>query len=415
MERRSAATVLGDRSAPVWVVAGIVAGVLLALAAAQPAGATPSGINGKVAYANGGIWVMGPGGEDPTRLTSSIMDRDPSWSPDGRRIAFTRLNGCGQPECVFGDVWVMDADGTDQTLVAEGFNPSWSPNGKRLAYESCATSGLYPCDRENRDISLMNPDGTANLNLTATTRSPCNDNLTSEDVEPSWSPDGKRISYVSSALGCRYEVYAMDADGTGKVRLSSARANEADHNPSWSPDGREIVFSRSFETEMPRVYAVDPDGVLGEVAFPNATGLEPVWAPDGRGIVYRATPGNALTTVDVTGNARPLDTIGATPDWHAIPNGKPVIGSPRPLAGSTIRDATPLISAVVRDRETNLKKANIKLFVDGRTKDFSYSAATDKLTRQSTSLKPGSHTVKVIARDAQGLRNTKSWTFKVSR
>ena len=251
-----------------------------ALTAAGPAGATLPGGNGKTAYANVGIWVAGPVGENPTRLTSSIRDADPSWSPDGKQIAFTRLNGCQDPECVFGDVWVMDADGTDQRLVTKGFNPSWSPDSEKLAYESCTTSGLYPCDNDKRNVSLVNPDGTGRVDLTAGMRSPCNANTTSREVEPTWSPDGKKIAFISSAQNCRYEVYAMNADGTGQVRLSEAGVNEADHSPSWSPDGEEIVFSRSYEAEMPRVYSVDADGVLGEVAFPNARGLEPAWAPD---------------------------------------------------------------------------------------------------------------------------------------
>jgi len=401
-----------------WIKRFVMLGAALllavaALTAAGPAGATLPGGNGKIAYANVGIWVAGPVGENPTRLTSSIRDADPSWSPDGKQIAFTRLNGCQDPECVFGDVWVMDADGTDQRLVTKGFNPSWSPDGEKLAYESCTTSGLYPCDNDKRNVSLVNPDGTGRVDLTAGMRSPCNANTTSREVEPTWSPDGKKIAFISSAQNCRYEVYAMNADGTGQVRLSEAGVNEADHTPSWSPDGEEIVFSRSYEAEMPRVYSVDADGVLGEVAFPSARGLEPAWAPDGRRIVYRATPGNALTTVDVTGEARPLGTTGANPDWQAIPNTRPVISAPKPAPGSKTRNATPLIGAVVMDGETNLQKANVKLYVDGRAKTFSYSS--DKLTHKSAKLKPGSHTVKIVARDPEGLTGTRSWSFKVAR
>ena len=393
----------------------LAVGVLGALWAAGPAGATLPGGNGKIAYANGGIWVAGPGGENPTRLTSSVMDADPSWSPDGEKIAFTRLNGCREPECVFGDVWVMDADGTDQRFVTKGFNPSWSPDGERLAYESCATSGFYPCDNDKRNVSLVNPDGTGRVDLTSGMRAACNANTTSREVEPAWSPDGTRIAFASSAERCRMEIYAMDADGTGKVRLTEAGINEADHQPSWSPDGQEIVFSRSYEAEMPRVYSVDADGVLGEVAFPNARGFEPAWAPDGRRIAYRATPGNALTSVTVTGEATPLGTIGAGPDWQTVPNTRPTVSSPRPAPGSKVRDTTPLLSAVVRDKETDLQTSDVKLYVDGRSKPFSYSPATDKLTHRSAKLKPGSHTVKVVVADAGGLTTTRSWNFKVAR
>jgi Tol biopolymer transport system component len=147
----------------------LAVGVLGAVFAASPAGATLPGANGKIAYANGGIWGAGPGGENPTRLTSSIVDADPSWSPDG----------------------------------------------ERLAYESCATSGFYPCDSDKRNVSLVNPDGTGRVDLTSGMRSSCDDNTTSRVVEPAWSPDGTRIAFASSAERCRMEIYAMDADGQG--------------------------------------------------------------------------------------------------------------------------------------------------------------------------------------------------------
>lgn len=148
----------------------LAVGALGALWSTGPAGATLLGANGKIAYADGGIWVGGPGGENQARPTSSIIDADPSWSPDGKQIAFTRLNGCREPECVFGDVWVMDADGTDPRFVRKDFNPSWSPDGERLAYESCSTSDLYPCDSDKRNVSLVNPDGTGRVDLTSAMR-----------------------------------------------------------------------------------------------------------------------------------------------------------------------------------------------------------------------------------------------------
>ncbi len=255
----------------------------------------------------------------------------------------------------------------------------------RIAYESDG--------RADAEIQSINPDGTR----IACTRAEYH----RDDMEDYYYYD-------------THDVHAIDADGTGKVRLSEAGPNEADSSPSWSPDGEEIVFSRSYEAQMPRVFSVDADGVLGEVVFPNASGLEPAWAPDGRRIVYRATPGNALTTVDVTGKATPLGTIGAGPDWYSIPNTRPIVNSPKPAPGSTIRDITPLIGAAVRDRETNLTKANIRLFVDGKARVFSYSAATDELSFQSGALSAGAHTVKVVARDPEGLTTTKSWTFRVA-
>jgi hypothetical protein len=70
---------------------------------------------------------------------------------------------------------------------------------------------------------------------------------------------------------------------------------------------------------------------------------------------------------------------------------------------------------VVTDKETDLQASDVKLYADGRAKTFSHSATTDKLTHKSSKLKPGSHTVKVVAKDVGGLTATKSWNFKVAR
>lgn len=65
--------------------------------------------------------------------------------------------------------------------------------------------------------------------------------------------------------------------------------------------------------------------------------------------------------------------------------------------------------------QTELFKGDIHLYVDGRVEDFSYDAATDRLSYRSGRLAYGSHTVRVEATDAHGLRGGKTWTFKVVR
>lgn len=83
--------------------------------------------------------------------------------------------------------------------------------------------------------------------------------------------------------------------------------------------------------------------------------------------------------------------------------------------GST-RLRTPTIAATVSDRETNLAKSNMRLFVDGRAKGtFAYSSATDRLSYRSSRLSFGKHTVRVVATDAQGKSAVKSWSFRVVR
>ena len=104
------------------------------------------------------------------------------------------------------------------------------------------------------------------------------------------------------------------------------------------------------------------------------------------------------------------------PAYSPPPNyAAPTVTGMRPAPGSTIRDRTPAISAFVRDSQTDLTKANVALFVDGRRiLTFGYNQATDRLAYTSRPLAYGRHTVKVVANDGQ-LSASRSWSFKIAR
>lgn len=98
-----------------------------------------------------------------------------------------------------------------------------------------------------------------------------------------------------------------------------------------------------------------------------------------------------------------------------VRNTKPKINRPRPAPGSTVKARTPRITAIVRDRETNLKKSNLTFVLDGNRKtSFSYFRNRDRLVyvpRQK--LSPGRHSVRIVARDGQGQRTVSKWSFRV--
>ena len=125
---------------------------------------------------------------------------DPVWSPDGRRIAFVRLN-------TRHGVYVVNADGsavrnlTPKPRGAAYAAPAWSPDGRKITFAG---------ERDgNSEIYLMNADGSGQRNLTL--------NL-AYDGDPAWSPDGRKITFVSNRDG-RYAVYVMNADGSGQRSL----------------------------------------------------------------------------------------------------------------------------------------------------------------------------------------------------
>ncbi len=121
--------------------------------------------------------------------------------------------------------------------------------------------------------------------------------------------------------------------------------------------------------------------------------------------------GSLKGTVAPTPVATPTPTVAPKRDTT-----NPVVTPLKPRPGSSTRDRTPIIKAVVRDSGSNLGKANIKLYVDGRRKGrFSYNSGTDRLTYRGGKLSYKRHTVQVAATDSSGNTIRKTWRFKVKR
>jgi Tol biopolymer transport system component len=106
----------------------------------------------------------------------------------------------------------------------------------------------FASDRDgNFEIYVMNADGGGQIRLTENT---------AEDFSPAWAPDGKRLAFVSTRDG-NAEIYLMNADGTGLTRLTNNTAS--DLNPVWKPDGSQIAFVSNREGND-EIYLMNPDG-----------------------------------------------------------------------------------------------------------------------------------------------------------
>ena len=170
------------------------------------------------------IYVMDADGGNPQHLTNDLNDdRYPSWSPNGKRIVFSSERDghfIGEFEITSSEIYLMDADGGNQQRLTENrkndWSPSWSPDGKRIAFASDRKG-----DFENLEIYVMDADGGNQQKLT---------NNRFDDLRPSWSPDGKRIAFYSLRDG-NAEIYVMDDDGGNPQNLTNHP--HADVSPEW--------------------------------------------------------------------------------------------------------------------------------------------------------------------------------------
>ena len=144
---------------------------------------------------------------------------------------------------------------------------------------------------------------------------------------------------------------------------------------------------------------------------------EPVVSPDGKKIAFNSELG--IHTMNPNGSgAKPLTDSGTDgiSDWQA--NTAPTVTNLQPSPNSTTRDKTPTIRATVKDQQTDLAKANVRLTVDGKAvaeTEFSYNPSTDRLTfTPERELPAGRHTVKVAAKDDVLLVGQSAWSFKVT-
>jgi len=140
----------------------------------------------------------------------------------------------------------------------------WSADGRRIAFESLRDG--------NAEVYVMNADGSGQMRLSRNE---------AYDGDLAWSPDGTKIAFETDRDG-DFELFVMNADGTGVTRLTGNRTG--DTSPAWSPDGARILFARTVGDDF-ELFVMNADGSeQRRVTKLRGPDIFPAWAPDGRAL-----------------------------------------------------------------------------------------------------------------------------------
>ena len=240
----------------------------------------------------GQLYLMNGDGTEQRQLTDFFGAKLAAvCSPNARQIAFlgvTPFNSRPGVPTIFLmnlDTFV-DQTGAGLTELVSGANfPSWSPDGKKITFQS------FPPPR--RDVFVLDLQTLELTNLTNNPNDPADDAW--DDYRPDWSPDGRRIAFTSNRSG-NPEIYVMNADGSDPVRLTFSNGASS-VAPDWSPNGQQIVFqsNRDFYPAFPNlefdpgseIYVMKADGSEVRRLTNNvARDLDPAWSPNGAQIVF---------------------------------------------------------------------------------------------------------------------------------
>lgn len=262
------------------------------------------------------------------QLTSGVVDdRSPSWSPDGRTIAFQRD----------WQIWVMDADGTNQRQLTKGPHksgfPTWSPDGRLIAFHSNRRSGRDVAKGGNWDVWLMDKDGELAKLLVGDK---------GNEEFPYWSPDGQRLSFQYRRMGPGHEVYIVDMEGMIVGRPTIGERDDV--FPMWCPDGKRLVLASAEPGKLntqANIFTTDLEG-KNRVQLTNGehVDLRPCWSPDESKVAFQSNRSGNLDIWVVDVRTRELQQLTDSPadeqePWWA-PSGREVVYSSNAGKGAHI-------------------------------------------------------------------------------
>jgi len=232
-----------------------------------------------------GISVVDASGAGARSLTrhAGWFDDSPTWSPDGRRIAFMRTTNAYRSFRIY----IMRANGRGVRRLTSGRfdqRPAWAPNGRWIAYES------------RRGINLIRPNGSGARRIPGTAGA----------AWPTWAPSSKRLAFAQDGW-----IWTAGRDGSRRSRLAHGT------DPDWSPDGRSIAY-------VPPSGGIATIPVAGGATRSLGNGLQPDWSPDSQRLAFARSPTSTRFSVwvmNADGSDRQLVKRRARgPEWRPVPS-----------------------------------------------------------------------------------------------
>lgn len=205
---------------------------------------------------------MDPDGKHRTQLTgASAHDVYPSWSPDGKQVAY-QTNPEGDQDIAVLDLATRKVILLTRDNTCDDWGPSWSPAGDWIVFYS-------DCDGD-RNIYKIRTDGSRRTQLTFSGGT---------NWFPSWSPDGKKITFTSNRSG-KYRIYVMSADGASVRDLAAGCVSY------FSPDGSQLLYGQ-YCTDTGFLYLMDANGSNQRTLVEGYECKNATWSPDGTQIVFQ--------------------------------------------------------------------------------------------------------------------------------
>ncbi len=237
------------------------------------------------------ICIMNADGSGRKQLTHfDATTFYPSLSPDGKTIYFvSRQKGTF-------DIYSMALDGGDVTQLTKGigtlYAPELSPNGKRIVFTN-----------NGNGIWVMRADGNNPHPITF-----------KDDIDPTWSPDGSKISFASSRKGDR-QLFIMDSNGDNVEQLTNL--SNMGGRSTWSPDGTKIAFYRGTQGNHD-IYIVDVNTKDIKKLTNGGDNLGPSWSPDGNWIAFTSfrDGNNEIYIIHPDGSGLRRLTDNPSSDWQ---------------------------------------------------------------------------------------------------